>query len=957
MLDINWSDVENILNLCKPYLITLGVLILVAIVLQIAVRKLKQPARLLVRSQAFVACVIAVVTVANLICYGPLNTIVTLASGSGTIAEETASSSEALGEQIAEEGIVLLKNEDGILPLETGNVNVFGWDSVYPVYGGMGSGALSSAYPIVDLLSGMEQAGFTPNTALADFYRAYRQERPAMNIFAQDWTLPEPPVASYGEDLLSGAKDYSDTAIVVVGRVGGENIDIPRAVNESVTYTNNSEDYEDFPAGTNYLQLSQTEHDMLAMVCENFENVVFVYNGANTIQMDFLQEFSQIKAVLWVPGTGQNGFNAFGNILSGKVNPSGRAADTFLYHQEDAPNYANMEVLEYENMDSFRTPDTLAFSAGVVPHFIRYVEGIYVGYRFFETAAAEGLIDYDAVVAYPFGSGLSYTSFEETMGDLQAEDGVISVEVNVTNTGSVAGKHAVQLYVNPPYVNGGIEKASANLIDYGKTGMLEPGASETVTLSFKVEDMASYDAKEAGAYVLEEGDYIISLNSDSHHIIDSRTYTVDETIVYDAENPRSTDQLAASNRFDFADGGVTYLSRADGFANFEEATAAPASLSMREEDLAVFVNNGNYQVPSGEGVSMPTTGAATKLEAASMRGLSYDDPAWDGLLDQLTISDMVNAVALGGYSTAEMPSIGKVSTTDCDGPASINNNFTGVGSIGFPCGVMIANTFSKTLAHDFGERIGQMADEMNVSGWYAPAVNIHRSAFGGRNFEYYSEDPYLSGVIANEAIKGAWEHGVYAYLKHYALNDQESYRWEMLVTWANEQSIREIYLKPFEISIVDSKPGALMSSYNYIGTQWAGGCEPLLTGVLREEWGYQGFVLTDYFANFGYMNAVQAVVAGGASCLSTYDTGSNFITETDNPVVVTAMREAMHQIIYTAVNSRAYDPENMQTGLLLYQKVLIALCAAAALFIVLFEVLYVGKKYKKIRAEQRKEAE
>ena len=958
MLDINWSDVMSILQLMVPYLVAIGVVIVLWIIITIAVMKVREPKKYLIRSQTRVAAVLAVVVVVNMICIGPMSTLLSLVSGAGSITEETQASAEELGMEIADEGIVLLKNDDNLLPMtDNKNLNVFGWASTNPVYGGTGSGALSDSYEIVNLTTGLENAGFNLNTELSDFYTDYRADRPEVGMWAQDWTLPEPPVENYSEDLLANAREFSDTAMVVFSRPGGEHIDLPENM-EGMNYTNNSEDYEDFPAGTHYLEMSQSERNMLEMVCDNFENVIVVYNGANTMELGFVNEYPQIKSALWVPGTGQNGFNSLGNILSGEVNPSGKTADTFVADLTATPTFNNFGSFTYDNMDEFQISEDDQFVPGALPHFVNYVEGIYVGYRFYETAAEEGLINYDESVVYPFGYGLSYTTFTQEMGDLAVTDDTISVDVTVTNTGDVAGKDVVEIYYTPPYTNGGIEKASVNLAAFDKTDLLDPGASQTLTLTFSIEDMASYDYQNAQAYVLEAGDYEISLRTDSHTVVDSQIYTVDETVTYGSDNARSTDLTAATNQFDFAEGDIEYLSRADGFANFEEVTAAPSTYSMPEEDKAQFANNSNWEPEEDPDAEMPTTGADNGLTLADMRGLEYDDEQWDALLDQLTIDEMNQMIALGGYQTAPADSIGKVQTTDCDGPASINNNFTGVGSIGFPCGVMIANTYNEDIARAFGQSIGEMADEMNVSGWYAPAMNIHRSAFAGRNFEYYSEDGLLSGKIASQAVQGAAEHGVYAYIKHFALNDQETNRWEMLTTWSNEQAIREIYLKPFEICVKEGNAQAVMSSYNYIGSQWAGACSPLLEIVLRDEWGFEGFVLTDYFANFGYMDATRSIYNGGSSCLASYDTGSNYVSgltdasvgDTGSATTVQHMREACHRICYTVVNSRAYEPENIDTGLLMYQIVLIVADVVIAVLLVLYEALRVRSVYKKRKA-------
>lgn len=953
MLAINMDDVINVLNSCKPYLIALGVVLALAIVVTVACMKLKKPVKKLVRKEAWIAFLLAVVVIVNLICFIPMSSMISLAMGNGTITDETSDESTALVQEIAEEGIVLLKN-DGTLPLAAdSNLNVFGWASTNPCYGGTGSGALSDAYPTVSLLQGLEDAGFNLNTELSDFYTAYRADRPEVGMWAQDWTLPEPTADSYTDEMMANAKEFSDTAMVVITRVGGEGADLPTDVSK-VTYTDNSTEYKDFEAGEHYLQLDRTERDMLDLVCSNFDNVIVVYNGANAMELGFINEYSQIKSAIWCPGTGQSGFEALGEIVAGTVNPSGKTSDTFVTDLTATPTWNNFGYFKYDNMDEYAYTSN-NFKTGeeetALPSFVNYVDGIYVGYRFYETAAAEGLINYDDTVVYPFGYGLSYTTFTQEMGAISEDNGTISFDVTVTNTGDVAGKDVVEVYYNPPYTNGGIEKASANLIQFEKTEVLQPGDSQTITVSFDAEDMASYDTYGAGCYVLEAGDYQISINSDSHNVIDSQTYTVASTVTYDESNPRSTDETAAVNEFAYAEGDVTYLSRADGFANYADATAAPASMSMSDEAKATFLNNSNYNPEdyNNDSDEMPTTGAKNGIKLADLRGVDYDDAQWDSLLDELTISDMDTMIAIGGYQTSAASSVGKIMTVDCDGPASINNNFTGIGSVGFPSAVMIASTWNKNLALKFGESIGKMADEMEVSGWYAPAMNTHRSAFAGRNFEYYSEDGVLSGYMATNAILGAEEYGVYAYMKHFALNDQETNRTEMLCTWANEQSIREIYLKPFEMSVKEGGAKAVMSSFNYIGTQWAGGTSALCNTVLRDEWGFRGFVLTDYFGVYGYMDSDMGIRGGTDCMLVAYDTETNHVTDTTSATGVLAMRQACKNIMYTVVNSRAYDPENLTEGLMNWQIMAIVIDVIFAALIIFLEVLAI-KGFKKDQA-------
>ncbi len=951
MLQINIDDVMNIVKLCAPYLIGLGIALAAIIAVFIACRKKIGTKKYLIRSQGIMAMVLALIITVNLICWGPMASLISLATGSGTITEETSNKATELCTEIAEEGIVLLKNDSSLLPLKAdANLNVFGWASTNPCYGGTGSGSLSDAYETVSLLKGLEDAGFKLNNALSDFYKEYRADRPSVGMWAQDWTLPEPVKTSYSQEMLSGAKSFSDTAMVVITRVGGEGADLPSDVSK-VTYTDNSKDYKDFEAGDHYLQLSKTEKDLVDLVCSNFDNVILVYNGANAMELGFLNEYKQIKSAIWCPGTGQSGFEALGEIISGDINPSGKTSDTFVKDLTKTPEYNNFGSFTYDNMADFSGK---AFKGeDTYPSFVNYVDGIYVGYRFYETAAEEGLIDYDNTVVYPFGYGLSYTGFTQKMGALTEADGMITFDVTVTNTGEVAGKDVVQVYYNPPYTNGGMEKASANLAAFKKTGLIKPGESETITISFGTEDMASYDSTGTGGYVLDAGDYGISIRNDSHRIIEEQTMNVPSQIVYNESNPRSTDEVAAVNQFKEAKGDLKVLSRADGFSNYKEVTAPPKTMTMPEEYKKTFVNNKNYDPkdyndPADE---MPVTGAKNGLTLASMRGLPYDDPQWEKLLDQLTVTEMDTMVAIGGYQTSAAKSVKKVGTVDCDGPASINNNFTGVGSIGFPSAVMIACTWNEDIAKAFGESIGAMADEMDVSGWYAPAMNTHRSAFGGRNFEYYSEDGLLGGKMAASALKGAEEHGVYGYIKHFALNDQETNRLSMLCTWSEEQAIREIYLKPFEIAVKEGGAKAVMSSFNYIGTEYAGASSALLKTVLRGEWGFQGFVLTDYFGGYGYQNADQEIRNGNDAMLVAYDTETNHLKDTESATSIKAMRQSAKNIMYTVVNSRAYEGNNAKGGLMSWQILAIGIDVILAAGLVYLE-LFMWKRYKAKRESE-----
>ena len=912
MLQINMADVMNVIGSLTPYLIAIGVLFVLALIITFAVNKktVKDVStRKIVHSESWLVALVGIVVAVSMMLTGPLSTLLNNATITKyTLSDATVSKANELAKDVQSEAVTLLKNDDSNLPLSGKKVNVFGWGSTNPVYGGTGS--MSKQYKTVSLLDGMKQAGLKTNTELSKLYTDYRKDRPEVGMFAQDWTLPEVPAKQYSDKLVSDAKDFSDEAVVVLTRVGGEGADLPTDMKaKGITYKNNSKDYDDFQKGESFLQLSKTERDMIDLVTSNFKKVTLVYNGANTFQFDFLNDYPQIQSVVWCPPAGQTGFSALGEVLAGETNPSGKTSDTFLKDLTKSVSYNNFGKFEYTNMadkaakyKGFTGDDVTA-----IPGFVNYSEGIYVGYKFYETASDEGLINYDDTVAFPFGYGLSYTSFDQKLDSVKYKGGKVTVTATVTNTGDKAGKDVVEVYYNPSYTDGGIEKASKNLAGFEKTKELQPGESQKVTVKFDDDDMASYDYKGAKAYVLEKGDYDISIQSDSHHVIDHKAITVKDTVTYDSDsNTHNGDKTVATNQFDDVAGDVTYLSRADHFANYKEATAAPTNFEMSDKAKETFYNNSNYDPKKFDKDSdkMPTTGAKNGLKLSDMYGKDYDDADWDKLLDQLTFDDMDNLIANGGYGTQAVKSVGKIQLTDADGPASLNNNFTGVGSIGFPASTAFACTWNKDLAKQFGEMIGDMAHDMHVAGWYAPAMNIHRNAFSGRTFEYFSEDSLLSGVMASSEISGAKSKGVYSFMKHFALNDQETKRTEMLCTWTNEQAMREIYLKPFEMSVKEGGAQAVMSSFNYIGNTYAGADSALLQTVLRGEWGFKGFVLTDYFGGYGYQNADQEVRAGNDSMLATTKI-TNHITD-KSATSVKAMRQAAHNILYTAANSWQY---------------------------------------------------
>lgn len=979
-MSFNTEDVLMVVQNIKGYLIVMAAALVAAIMITVLAHKMDRAKRWMARVQAWIAFVLVIVVCVNTICFGVYKDTLNVAlQEKKSISEESKTATRKTVQDVAAEGIVLAENEEQILPLtDTAKLNVFGWASTNPVYGGSGSGA-SDASTAVSLLQGLQDAGFELNTELSDFYTAYADTRPQAGTSVQDYTLPEPTADSYSQEMLDHAKEFSDYAMIVISRVGGECFDLPTdmyevihneefdpengSIAENGKYDNNGA-YDDFEKGQSYLTLNRTERDMVELVCKNFENVVVVYNGSNTMEMGWVEEYEPIRGVLLCPGAGSTGFAALGQIAAGEVNPSGRTCDTWAYDFTKTPYYQNIGDFTYDNIDDYIQQIMEADETLYPGAFVDYVENIYVGYKFYETAAEEGLIDYEKTVKYPFGYGLSYTEFKQEMGEISRdESGMLSFDVTVTNEGDMAGKDVVEVYYNPPYTNGGIEKASANLVQYEKTDLLEPGESQTMTITFSEEDMASFDTYGEGCYVLEKGAYGISLRADSHRVLDEKEYEVGSTLVYDEENARASDDAAAVVRFSDVEGdgsfSVTYLSRKDSFANYEEAVSAPAAEQHNMSDALceTYMSNAGYDPTAYDNAEdeMPVMGAKNGVELMQLRGLDYEDPMWEQLLDELTYEEMANMIEFGGWSTVAIKSIGKTATNDCDGPAGVNNFFTGQQGTALCVEVMIAQTWNKELAYKIGEAIGQEFADVENFGWYGPALNTHRSAFGGRNFEYYSEDGVLAGYIAAAEVSGAASKGVYAYMKHFALNDQEINTREMLCTWATEQSMREIFLKPFELAVKNFEGTCIgiMNGFNFIGTNWTGASHALLTEVLRDEWGFRGMVITDYFGGYGYMNADRGVRAGTDLMLNMT---SQYAHLSDTSATLTqAIRQSAKNILYTVVNSGQYSEEvyNSNTAMPGWQKLLIGADIALGLILVLLEALavrsYIKKKNDKIQ--------
>lgn len=948
-LGVSEADLISYLTQLQGYIYVIVGAVIALVVIMVLAHFVKKGFRHVVRLEALMAFLAAIVIIVNSICYGPMYSNVSgfLNASKAEFSEETITASKDTIKKIGEEGIVLVKNE-GLLPLSSDvtSLNVFGWDSTNPVFGGTGS-AGSHSEGAIGILQSLQDAGYKTNESLSKMYTDYYDQRPAISMSAQDWSLPEPNMSHYTDELMSEAKDFSDTAVIVIGRPGGEGADLPTDMNAVIkgtynqglatsnapanwrymnaSYVNNGS-YDDFEEGEHYLELSVTEEQMVEKVCSEFDNVIVIINANNAMELGWVDEYEQIKSVLLAPGGGATGFAALGEIFNGSVNPSGKTADTYVKNLLSTHYINNIGNFPYNNVDDLKAKALEADGSykGNIS-FVNYVEGIYVGYKFYETAAEEGLIDYDSSVQYPFGYGLSYTTFEKTMTNFKDNGDTVSFDVEVTNTGDVAGKDVVEIYFTPPYTNGGIEKASVNLVQFEKTDLLEPGKSQTVSFEIAKEDMASYDSGEikvaGGGYILEAGEYAISVRSDSHTVVAEETFTVEEDIDY-SKDGRSTDETTAVNVFnDYTRGNFVELSRADGFKNAGESWARPTDFAMSDELRAAVEENtfGIYDSTKYDNADdvMPTMGADNKLTLFDLKGVDYDDEKWEKLLDQLSFEDMATMINVGGWQTAEITSVGKIATSDCDGPAGLNNFVTKTYGTSYPCEVLLAQTWNKQLAYEAGESMGQEFADVKNYGWYGPGMNTHRSAFSGRNFEYYSEDGVLAGYLAANQVNGAATKGIYPYIKHFAVNDQECNRESFLLTFASEQAIREIYLKPFELCVkgFEGTAMACMSSYNWLGSQPACANADLLQTVLRDEWGFRGMVISDYDGSYGYMISENCMRNGNDLMLGYANAASNQFNN-QSATAVLAMRKACKNIMYTIVNSGAYaGSENPVGGL------------------------------------------
>lgn len=872
--------------------------------------------------------------------------------------EEAKDTSGEVVQEIAAEGMTLLKNNN-TLPLLPGKVTLLGRGAADPVFGGSGSGTADTS-TAVSIRDGIEGAGFTVNDIvyqqLADFAEANPASEGGRTNIVMDkpeestYKIGEMPVGEYSEESLESFGRFGEAGIVVIGRGGGEGGDL---ATDMTVHDDTAE------AGQHQLELDAEEEELLDLAKKNFENVVVLVNASTSMELGVLEDDESIDAILQVGSPGAVGFTALGPILAGEINPSGRTVDIWSADFTADPTFKNFGDHRYSNIEG--------------GYFVDYEEGIYSGYRYYETAAEEGFLDYEEAVVYPFGHGLSYTEFdweitEQRLGEV---DGDIEVDVQVTNSGDVAGKDVVQLYYTAPYTPGGIEKSHVVLGDFTKTGLLEPGQAETLTLSLPVEDMASYDQQGEGSYVLEEGDYQLKVQIDSHQLADGIEpidYTVPETVTY--TDGRASDETAATNQFEgstakFTAGAATAFSRAD-FAGTFPTAPTTEDLVAGDEVVAGFEPyDAEAAAAEQADIESPAWGESTDLTLIDLRGLPYDDPKWDELLNSLVLEESVALLTSGAYNSAAVPEIGKIRSTDLDGPAGFSSFinpalWTGTA---FPSEYLIGQTWNVDLAQKMGEAIGDEALNMGVNGWYAPAMNLHRSPFAGRNFEYYSEDPVLSGLFATGVQNGSLTRGVVTYPKHFAMNDQETNRvnGEGLATWATEQTIRELYLKAFEIPVKTvsgeltyfdaagveqtATIGAtgMMSSFNRIGSTWAGGSEALMHEVLREEWGFRGTVITD-FNLYDYMYVDQAWAAQGTDLHLTFENAKQ-VADPDSPYAQQNIRTAMHNVLYTATNSNAvngmasgatlqYHRATWETGVLLSTIALSALALGGVVWMV-----------------------
>lgn len=867
---------------------------------------------------------------------------------SGSEKRDVLEAANKLNEEIVGEGVTLLKNKNNALPLAEGSkISVFGKNSANIVLGGSGSGGGNSKNS-VSLYDGLRNAGFELNPSLVKFYESKasgkgRGENPAIGAKVTGLTIGETPQSDYTDSVKNSYDSYKDAAVIVFSRIGGEGFDLPRL---------QKTDYNGAPVagskegGQHYLELDKNEEELLNAVIDSgkFGKVIVLINCATSMELGFIDDTDGIDAAMWIGSPGGSGANAIGKALSGKITPSGHLVDTYVRDFTADPSWQNFGDNLKDGGDAY-----LAAGEKLENYFVEYEEGIYFGYRYYETRSFQDIYRfgddngwYDDSVVYPFGYGLSYADFEWKLVESKTtpagtalgkdKNNEISVTVEVHNKSEKHyGKDVIQLYYSAPYINNGIEKAHVVLGGVVKTKLLAPDERQEYTVTLAVEDMASYDHTDANGngfkgYELDPGLYTVYVGRNAHDCWASDDgiaieYSLLDGITY----PQREDTSASDNKFEQMSAYMSgkTMSRSSFKATFP---AAPTD-SEREikKDVRAALNF-EYDDENGEYAENFKTETRTQGKSGNapqlyeLIGAQYGDERWEELLDYLTVDEMVALVGQGNFHTISMEKIGKPRTIDPDGPAGYTN-FMGDPTVHDTCfyasECLIGATFNADLAHDMGVMVGleslvgyTKGDGRTYSGWYAPAVNIHRSPFSGRNWEYYSEDPFLSGYMGTNVVLGARSKGVYTFVKHFALNDQETHRdANGLITWADEQTFREIYLKPFRMIVRDGQTSAVMSSFNRIGTEWAGGSYALLTEVLRNEWGFKGMVISDYNIANAYMHPDQMIRAGGDLNLSQdYKPSSGASREGMTEAVQTAaLRKATKNILYTVANSNAMN--------------------------------------------------
>jgi beta-glucosidase len=837
--------------------------------------------------------------------------------------EERVAYLQELGTKIEAEGIVLLKDDNDALPLATGSkISVFGQDSVDPIYGGGGAGSVDAS-KAVNLKMAFEDSGLELNKTLWDFYEkgegsSYRKTTP--DVYGQgSFSVNEVPTDVYTDKVKTSFSDYNEAAVVVIGRSGGESSDLSHKPLES---------------GYTYLQIDDNERAMLQMVTNNFDKVIVLLNTQNAVELGFLEEYD-IDACLWIGALGETGAYAVGDVLTGEVNPSGGLVDTFAYNSLSAPSMANFGNYNFINSE-------VMFGNS----YMVYGEGIYVGYRYYETRYEDVVLgnedkanyDYKKEVQYPFGYGLSYTDFEWSDYKVKETNDTLEMSIKVTNKGEVAGKDIVQIYMQSPYTDynkeNAIEKASVELVGFAKTSNIEAGKSETVNIIVDKEVMKTYDAKGYGTYIVDAGDYYFAAGVNAHdalnNILAAKGKTTADGMDYDGKsdftskiNVKNLDAETyalsqatgneITNQFEEADINYydpefKYLSRSN-WAGTWPTTYRDGAFAASEE----LLKNLEISFQENETIEDPITNTISdefgKLNAATLIGTDYNDSLWDVLVQQMSVEELDKLVRIGGYSTSNVESIQLPATVDKDGPAGISGTLVGgENGTSYPPEVVIASTWNLELAEEFGKCIGEDSLALKVTVWYAPASNIHRSPYSGRNFEYYSEDSFISGKMAASTVKGAQSKGVVVTVKHFAVNDQETNRMGGAM-FANEQSIRQLYLLPFEIAVREGDALGMMASMNRIGSRWTGGHYGLMTSTLREEWGFEGFVVTDQasFSVFAYEDLREGLEAGTDLWLNTDASLWALSEDQMTPTVLTNMQRAAKNVVYAITNSNAMN--------------------------------------------------